>query len=111
MCPAAPKTDCQPPAWLQQTGKFLQRLLQKFRVGAARLRHVGAAAPFASDNGGDLSDDLSGMVALGEVLGDEAKQHGLVFNPAAEEDYARTEALPQLVAEITERFRIGCLHD
>ncbi|MBP1610852.1 MAG: hypothetical protein H6Q04_3087, partial [Acidobacteria bacterium] len=49
----------------QQLFQFCKNLAQIFRLGAAGLGHVGAAAAFAADQRGELLDDVSGMEFIG----------------------------------------------
>src|SRR5262245_29762506 len=56
----------------------LHRVAQFARVGAARLREVGAAATAAADHRGDLLDELPGFPAIRQILAHGADQHDLV---------------------------------
>src|SRR3989304_3221787 len=96
---------------LNNISYFYNSLLQVFRIWATRLGHVGAAAAASADEGGDFLDDLPSVVAIREVGGYQAEQHGLAVAFTAQKDNARTEPVLELVAQVAEGLRICRVHN
>src|SRR5262249_14579112 len=70
-----------------------ERRVETFGLLAAGLREVGPAPTAPADQRRELLDDVPGVVAPGEVLGDRRQQPGALAGRSAEHDHPRLDAL------------------
>src|SRR5438094_3302693 len=90
-----------PPGAEQVVGRG-ERLVEPGGVLAAGLREVGPPAPAAAHERCELLDDVAGVEAADEVVGDRGEQQRTLALRRAEHDDTRLDAGPQPIGHVAE---------
>src|SRR5688500_7510284 len=84
----------------QQLGGCLESPVERRDILAASRRHVGLATPTAANELGQSTDDLSGRIYRGQVVGHDAYEHRLSVDFGPENpDSPSLEPISQVVAK------------
>src|SRR5262245_53276962 len=79
-----------------------ERRVEPARVLAPCLGEVRAAAPAAAHHRGELLDDVAGVEAAGEILGDRGEQQHPIVADGPEDHHARADALTQTIGHVAQ---------